>query len=106
MPPSAVGWPVPRNGLGLFLGDLLQVCLPVRLVLVQGSGDHFALLLSHLRLSLDQPARAFAAFACGSRLLWLLILPSIKMLAALLISPTTVVPSFGTSPSASAGRRP
>ena len=52
------------------------------------------------------PARAFAAFACGSRLLWLLTLPSIKMLAALLISPTTTLPSFGASPSASAGRRP
>ena len=54
MPRSEVGWPVPRHGLGLFLGDLLQVCLPVRLVLVQGPGDRCGLLSTYLRLSLGQ----------------------------------------------------
>jgi hypothetical protein len=34
MPLSVVWWPL-RHGLGLFLGDLPQVRLPVRLVLMQ-----------------------------------------------------------------------
>jgi hypothetical protein len=50
MAPSGVGWPVPQYGLGLFLGDLPQVCLPVRLVLVRGPGDRSGLLLSHCGL--------------------------------------------------------
>ena len=56
------------------------------------------------------PAWAFAAFSCalvalscGSRLPWLLTPPSVKMLATLLISPMTTVPSFGASTSAPAG---
>ena len=35
-------------GLGLLLGDLLQVCMPVRLILVQGPGDSRRMLLSYL----------------------------------------------------------
>src|SRR5215470_3721379 len=35
---SGVWWPL-RHGLGLFLGDLPQARLPVRLVLVQGPGE-------------------------------------------------------------------
>ena len=54
MPPSGVGWPVPRHRLGLLLCDLLQICSPVRLVFVQGPGDRCGLLSSHLRLSLGQ----------------------------------------------------
>src|SRR5271165_6543778 len=49
--PSGLGWPV-RHGLGLFLGDLLQVRLPVRLVLLQSPGDCRVLLLSDLRFGL------------------------------------------------------
>ena len=39
-----VGWPV-RHGLGLFLSNLLQVRLPVRLVLLQGPSDGRVLLV-------------------------------------------------------------
>jgi hypothetical protein len=49
--PSGLGWPV-RHGLGLFLGDLLQGRLPVRLVLLQSPGDCRVLLLSDLRFGL------------------------------------------------------
>ena len=51
MPQSEVWWPL-RHGLGLLLGDLSQVRLPVLLVFVQGPGDRRGLFLSHLRLSL------------------------------------------------------
>jgi hypothetical protein len=39
MPPSRVWWPL-RHSLGLFLGDLPQVRLPVRVVLVQDLGEY------------------------------------------------------------------
>ena len=51
MPLLGAGWFVWR-GLGLFLGDLPQVRLPLRLVLVQGPGQGRSLFLGYLRLSL------------------------------------------------------
>ncbi len=66
MPPSGVGWPRPRQGLGLFLGDLLQVRLPVLLVLLQGLADCRGLLLSHPRLSLGQPGLGLRGLLLGS----------------------------------------
>src|SRR5690349_1807990 len=51
MPLSGAGWPVWR-GLGLFLGDLPQIRLPLRLVLVLALGQGRSLFLSYLRLSL------------------------------------------------------
>jgi hypothetical protein len=51
MPLSGAGWPVWR-GLGLFLGDLPQVRLPLRLVLVLGPGQGRSLFPGYLRLSL------------------------------------------------------
>jgi hypothetical protein len=64
-----VGWPV-RHGLGLFLSNLLQVRLPVRLVLLQGPSDGRVLLLSHLRLGLGQVGlglRGLRLGPCGLR---------------------------------------
>ena len=110
MPLSQVWWPL-RHGLGLFLGDLPQVSLPVRLVLVQGPGECRGLFPGHLCLSLGphglglrglllgplglRPARS--AFPGGSRLVWLLMPLSIVVLAALLISPMMIV-SWGSGP--------
>ena len=110
MPLSGVWWPL-RHGLGLFLGDLPQVRLPVRLVLVQGPGECRGLFLGHLCLSLGPHglacaafsralsafARARSAFPGGSRLVWLLTPPSIMMLATFLISPMTTA-SWGSAP--------
>ena len=83
MPLSGAGWPV-RHGLGLFLGDLPQVRLPLRLVLVQGPGQGRSLFLSHLRLGLANSAWAcsafawaLAAFACDLCLAWLLMIVSL-----------------------------
>ena len=61
MPLSQVWWPL-RHGLGLFLGDLPQVSLPVRLVLVQGPGECRGLFPGHLCLSLG----ARTAWACAA----------------------------------------
>jgi hypothetical protein len=110
VPLSGAWWPL-WHGLGLFLGDLAQVRLPVRLVLVQGPGECRGLFLGHLRLSLGphglglrgflpgsfggRPARS--AFPGGSRLVWLLASPSIMMLATFLISPMTTA-SWGSAP--------
>ena len=110
MPLSEVWWPL-RHGLGLLLGDLSQVRLPVRLVLVQGPGDCRGLFLGHLRLSLGPYglslrglflalsafARTRSAFPGGSRLAWLLTPLSIMMLAAFLISPMMTI-SWGSGP--------
>ncbi len=58
VPPSGVGWPGSRYGLGLLLGDLLQVRLRVRLVLLQGPGDCRGLLpSSQLRPARPGPSR-------------------------------------------------
>src|SRR5215469_2132397 len=100
MPLSGAGWPV-WHGLGLFLGDLPQVRLPLRLVLVQDPGQGRGLFPGHLRLArmawapaaffraLSAVARTHSAFPGGSRLVWLLTPPSIMMLATSLISPMT-----------------
>jgi hypothetical protein len=102
MPLSGAGWPVWR-GLGLFLGDLPQVRLPLRLVLVLGPGQGRSLFLGYLRLSLGRTAwasaaffrslsafaRTHSAFPGGSRPVWLLTPPSIMMLATFLLSPMT-----------------
>ena len=95
----------------LFLGDLPQVSLPVRLVLVQGPGECRGLFPGHLCLSLGPHGlglqassralsafvRARSAFPGGSRLVWLLMPLSIVVLAALLISPMMIV-SWGSGP--------
>ena len=111
MPLSQVWWPL-RHGLGLFLGDLPQVSLPVRLVLVQGAGECRGLFPGHLCLSLGPHGlglrgsssralsafvRARSAFSGGSRLVWLLASPSIMMLATFLISRMTTA-SWGSAP--------
>lgn len=94
-----------RRGLGLFLGDLPRVRLPVRLVLVQGPGECRSLFLGHLRLSLGPrglglrrfllgplgPRPGPSAFPGGSRLMWLLTRLSIMMLATFLVSPMATV---------------
>jgi hypothetical protein len=113
-PPSAalsgVWWPL-RHGLGLFLGDLPQVRLPVRLVLVQGrasaaacSSATFASASARTAWACAASSRALSAFARarsafpgGSRLVWLLTPPSIMMLATFLISPMTTA-SWGSAP--------
>jgi len=55
--------PGPRYGLGLLFSDLLQACMPVRLILVPGPGGCRRLLLNYLHLNLGQPASALAALA-------------------------------------------
>ena len=110
MPLSQVWWPL-RHGLGLFLGDLPQVSLPVRLVLVQGPASaaacspatfasasaRTAWACAAFSWALSAFARARSAFPGGSRLVWLLMPLSIVMLAALLISPMMIV-SWGSGP--------
>jgi hypothetical protein len=98
MPLSGAGWPVWR-GLGLFLGDLPQVRLPLRLVLVLGPGQGRSLFPGHLRLSLSPHCLGLRGslglhpdpfgLPGGSRLVWLLTPPSVMMLATFLISPMT-----------------
>jgi hypothetical protein len=98
--------PGPRYGLGLLLSDLLQVCMPVRLILVQGPGDCRRLLLSYLRLSLGQPGLGEpglgpggpgpCGLGCDPFRPASLTPPSVTMLAAFLISPMTTVPSPGS----------
>ena len=98
MPLSGAGWPVWR-GLGLFLGDLPQVRLPLRLVLVLGPDQGRSLFLGHLRLSLGPHCPALRGslglrpdpfgLPGGSRPVWLLTPPSVMMLATFLISPMT-----------------
>jgi hypothetical protein len=102
VPLSGAGWPVWR-GLGLFLGDLPQVRLPLRLVLVLGPGQGRSLFLGYLRLSLGPHCLGLRGFLPGplglrpdpfglpggSRPVWLLTPPSIMMLATFLISPMT-----------------
>ena len=111
MPVSGAWWRPLRHGLGLFLGDLPQVRLPVCFVLVQGPGQGRGLFLGHLRLSLGPHilglrgflpglsafSRARSAFPGGSRLVWLLTSPSIMMLATFPISPTTTA-SWSSAP--------
>jgi hypothetical protein len=102
MPPSGAGWPV-WDGLSLFLGDLPQVRLPLRLVLVQGPGQAAACSSATFASASARTARASAAsfralsafarthsaFPGGSRPARLLTPPSIMMLATFLISPMT-----------------
>ncbi len=102
MPLSGAGWPVWR-GLGLFLGDLPQVRLPLRLVLVLGlaraaacSSATFASASARTAWAsaaffraLSGFARTHSAFPGGSRPVWLLTPPSIMMLATFLLSPMT-----------------
>ena len=109
MPLSQVWWPL-RHGLGLFLSDLPQVSLPVRLVLVQGAGECRGLFPGHLCLSLGTHGLGLRGLLLGplglrpgpfglpggSRLVWLLTAPSIMMLATCLISPMTTV-SWGSA---------
>lgn len=64
MPLSGAGWPVWR-GLGLFLGDLPQVRLPLRLVLVLGPGQGRSLFLGYLRLSLGPHCLGLRGFLPG-----------------------------------------
>src|SRR5215468_11507828 len=65
MPLSGGWWPL-RHGLGLFLGDLPQVRLPVCLVLVHGPGEGGGLLLGHLRLSLGPHGLGLRGLRPGS----------------------------------------
>jgi hypothetical protein len=99
MPLSGAGWPVWR-GLGLFLGDLPQVRLPLRLVLVLGlaraaacSSATFASASARTAwasAAFSAFARTHSAFPGGSRPVWLLTPPSIMMLATFLLSPMTI----------------
>lgn len=91
--------PGPRCGLGLLFSDLLQVCMPMRLILVPGPGGCRRLLLNYLHLNLGQPASALAAlawalaaFAGDPRRSRSVTPPSVTMLAAFLIDPMTTVP--------------
>ena len=62
MPLSGVWWPL-RHGLGLFLGDLPEVRLPVRLVLVQGPGECRGLFPATFASASARTAWACAAFS-------------------------------------------
>ena len=66
-----MGMPV-RHGLGLFLSNLLQVCLPTGLIiLLQGPSDGRVLLLSDLHLGLGQVGLGLFGLRlgpCGLRL--------------------------------------
>jgi len=57
--------PGPRYGLGLRLSDFLQVCMPVRLIFVQGPGYHRHLLLSYLRPRLGQSSLGLGGRGLG-----------------------------------------
>jgi hypothetical protein len=110
VPLSGVWWPL-RHGLGLFLGDLPQVRLPVRLVLLQSPGEcrgcssatfdsasaRTAWACEASSWALSAFVRARSAFPGGSRLVWLLTPPSIMMLATFVISPMTTA-SCGSAP--------
>ena len=102
MPLSGAGWPL-WYGFGLFFGDLPQVCLLVRLVLVRGPGQCRGLFPGHLRLSVGPHGLGLRGFLPGPlglrpspfglprRLapVWLLTPPSTMMLAIFLISAMT-----------------
>jgi hypothetical protein len=66
VPLSGGRWRPIWHGLGLFLGDLPQVRLAVRLVLVQGPGECRGLFLGHLRLSLGPHTLGLRGFFPGS----------------------------------------
>jgi hypothetical protein len=64
MPLLGAGWPVWRF-LGLFLGELPQVRLPLRRVLVLGPGQGRSLFLGYLRLSLGPHCLGLRGFLPG-----------------------------------------
>ena len=110
MPLSQVWWPL-RHGFGLFLGDLPQVSLPVRLVLVQGPGECRGLFSGHLCLSLGPHGLGLRGLLLGPLGLRpgpfglpRRLAPGVAahaaelvVLAALLISPMMIV-SWGSGP--------
>jgi hypothetical protein len=96
-----------RHGLGLFLSNLLQVCLPTGLIiLLQGPSDGRVLLLSDLHLGLSQ-----SAWACSASV-WVLAAFAWVLASAWALRPSPATrawdvcsrpsPGFGASTSAPA----